>query len=67
MTNEEITLALHYLIGSRYVPTVKAYMGELTGRTRIVGPLDRSDRMRDTNRIHITVDTAGLISDFKYY
>ncbi|QXG37792.1 hypothetical protein [Pseudomonas viridiflava] len=67
MTNEEITLALQYLIGSRYVPTVKAYIGELTGRTRIVGPRDGSDRMRDNKRVHIAVDAAGLISDFKYH
>ncbi|SHN23046.1 hypothetical protein SAMN05216593_115106 [Pseudomonas asturiensis] len=66
MTNDEITLALHYLIGSRYVPTVKAYISELTGRTRIVGPLDRSDRMFDRNRVKIAVDKAGLISAFRF-
>ena len=66
MTNDEITLALHYLIGSRYVPTVKAYISELTGRTCIVGPLDRSDRMFDRNRVKIAVDKAGLISAFRF-
>lgn len=66
MTNEEITQALHYLIGSRYVPTVKAYISELTGRTRIVGPLDASDRMFDRNRIKIAADEKGMISAFSF-
>ena len=37
MTNDEIIQLLGYLIGTRYVPSVKAYISELTGRNRVVG------------------------------
>ncbi|WP_122587297.1 hypothetical protein [Pseudomonas viridiflava] len=66
MTNKEILLALQHLIGTRYVPTVKAYITELTGKTRVVGPLDASDRMLDPNRIRIAADDADLITAFSF-
>lgn len=36
MTNEEIDETLQYLIGSRYVPSVKAYISEITGLEMVV-------------------------------
>lgn len=66
MTNEEITQALQYLIGTRYVPGVKAYISEVTGRARVLGPFDISDKMFDLNRVHVDTDDAGLISSFTF-
>ncbi|MFJ4144403.1 hypothetical protein [Pseudomonas sp. NPDC089734] len=66
MTNEQITQALQYLIGSRYVPSIKAYIGELTGRPRVLGDKDVSSREFDLNRIHVETDAAGLISGFTF-
>ncbi|WP_122314786.1 I78 family peptidase inhibitor [Pseudomonas cichorii] len=66
MTNEQITQALQYLVGTRYVPTIKAYIGELTGRTRVLGAGEVSTKEFDLNRVHVGVDGAGLISGFTF-
>jgi hypothetical protein len=66
MTNEQITNALQYLVGSRYVPGVKAYISEMTGRARVLGPFDISDKMFDLNRVQVNTDDAGLISSFTF-
>lgn len=66
MTNEEITLQLNYLIGSRYVPTVKAYIGELTGRTRVTGPGDTTTFELDYTRVSVHVDGENLVESFSF-
>ncbi len=66
MTNEQITQALQHLIGSRYVPGVKAYISELTGRARVLGADDVSTREFDLNRVQVNTDDAGLISSFTF-
>ena len=66
MTNEEITQQLHYLIGSRYVPTVKAYIGELTARERVVSSKEFVTREFDINRITVDIDGAGRIASFSF-
>ncbi|CAM3392480.1 hypothetical protein BZK31_20950 [Pseudomonas floridensis] len=65
MTNEEITQTLHYLIGSRYVPTVKAYIGELTGRDRIVGPNEPTTLEIDQKRVNVVTED-GVVSRFSF-
>ncbi|GFM88291.1 hypothetical protein PSCICO_36900 [Pseudomonas cichorii] len=66
MTNEQITQTLQYLIGTRYIPTIKAYISELTGRARVLGPDDFSTREFDLNRVQVNTDQAGLISSFTF-
>lgn len=66
MTNEQIVQNLQYLIGSRYVPTIKAYIGELTGRARIVGPGEITTKEFDAARVAVNADQAGLISHFSF-
>lgn len=66
MTNEQITQALQHLIGSHYVPAVKAYVSELTGRARVLGPGDVSTREFDLNRVQVNADQTGLISSFTF-
>ncbi|MBX8521208.1 hypothetical protein K5D33_04675 [Pseudomonas cichorii] len=66
MTNEQITQALQYLIGTRYLPSLKAYISELTDRARVLGPGDFSTREFDLNRVQINTDQAGLISSFTF-
>lgn len=66
MTNEEITRALQFLVGTRYVPAVKTYIAELTGRPRINGPGDFSSREIDLNRITLHTDSAGLITHVSF-
>ncbi|MBX8483510.1 I78 family peptidase inhibitor [Pseudomonas cichorii] len=66
MTNEQITQALQYLIGTRYLPSLNAYISELTGRARVLGPGDVSTREFDLNRVQINADQAGLISSFTF-
>lgn len=66
MNNDEIIQLLGYLIGSRYVPSVKAYISELTGRTRIVGVNEPSTREFDSNRIHLIGDDNGCIVSFRF-
>lgn len=38
--NEKISQELHYLVGSWYVTTVKAYVAQLTGFERVWAPDD---------------------------
>lgn len=66
MTNEQIVQSLQYLIGSRYVPTVKAYIGELTGRPRVVDPGEMVTKEFDTNRLTVHADQSGLVSHFSF-
>ena len=61
MNNEEIIKLLAYLIGTRYVPTVKAYISELTGRTRVVGVNEISTKEWDERRIHLIGDANNCI------
>ncbi|MCI3943052.1 hypothetical protein BW686_10010 [Pseudomonas syringae] len=66
MTNEVITQALQYLVGSRYVPTVKAYIGEMTGLEKVIGPGDITTLDFNPMRLHVNVDKAGLVSGFSF-
>jgi hypothetical protein len=66
MTNEQIVQQLQYLIGSRYVPSVKTYISELTGRPRVLGPNEASTLELDANRIAVGVDAAGRIAAFSF-
>ncbi|MDU8501761.1 I78 family peptidase inhibitor [Pseudomonas syringae] len=66
MTNEVITQALQYLVGSRYVSTVKAYISEITGLQKVIGPGDITTHDFNPNRLHVNVDRAGLVSGFSF-
>lgn len=49
MNNEQVSQLISHLIGTRYVPSVKAYISELTGRTRVVGVNEVSTKEFDTD------------------
>ncbi|CAM3615646.1 hypothetical protein D3C76_1141740 [compost metagenome] len=66
MTNEEALQQIDHLVGTRYVPSVKAYVSELTGRDRVVGINDRSTREYDPERIQIEGDADGKIKSFAF-
>ncbi|WNW12731.1 hypothetical protein RRX38_16765 [Pseudomonas sp. DTU_2021_1001937_2_SI_NGA_ILE_001] len=66
MNNDEIIQALQYLIGSRYVPAARAYIGELTGRDRVHGPRDITTREYDLNRITVQTDDKDVITGFSF-
>lgn len=66
MTNQQITILLAYLIGSRYVPSVKAYITELTGRPLVVGPGDITTLDYNVERIRINADSTGSITGFGF-
>ncbi|WP_440801557.1 I78 family peptidase inhibitor [Pseudomonas syringae] len=66
MTNEVIAQALQYLVGSRYMPTVKAYISEITGLQKVIGPGDITTKDLNPNRLHVNVDKAGLVSGFSF-
>ena len=66
MSNEVVLQQLQHLIGTRYVPTVKAYISELTGRDRVVGPGEVTTREFDVNRVNIEADGAGIITAFHF-
>ncbi|BAP42302.1 hypothetical protein NJC38_09900 [Pseudomonas sp. 21LCFQ010] len=66
MTNEEIPRELHYLIGTRYVPALCAYVSELTDRGRVHGPNDITTREFDLGRITIVIDHAHRVSGFSF-
>jgi hypothetical protein len=66
MTNEEITQQLQYLIGSRYVPTIRAYIGELTARERVFSSKDFVSREFDINRVTVDIDGAGRVASFSF-
>jgi len=65
MTNEEVLQQIQHLIGSRYVPTVKAYISELTGRPRVVGLNEVSTREFDDQRINMS-GNADIITAFHF-
>ncbi len=64
MTNEEVLNSVKHLVGSRYVPSVKAYISELTGRPKVTGVDDISTMECDDNRLNIKGNEAGLIESF---
>ncbi|KPB70150.1 hypothetical protein ACKUFS_23060 [Pseudomonas cannabina] len=66
MTNEEIDETLQYLIGSRYVPSVKAYISEITGLEMVVSNREPVPLNFDPMRLHVIVDGAGLVSGFSF-
>lgn len=66
MTNPEIEIALQHLVGTRYIPSLKAYISELTGRPRVVGPNEITTREYDVERIHIKADPACIITGFAF-
>lgn len=67
MTNDQVIDALQHLIGSRYVPAVKGYISELTGRARVVGPHEAHSREMDLERIAVqVVGDEGEIDGFTF-
>lgn len=66
MTNDVVVQKIQHLIGSPYVYSVKAYISELTGHPRVVGPNEVSTRDLDPNRIHIIANDVGTIVSFRF-
>jgi hypothetical protein len=66
MTNPEIEIALQHLVGTRYVPSLKAYISELTGRPRIVGPNEITTYEFDVERIQIRADSTEIVTGFAF-
>lgn len=66
MTNDEVVQTLQKLIGMRYVPPIKGYISELTGRDRVIGVGEVATRDFDINRIQIVGDEAGNIVSFNF-
>ncbi|WP_166360916.1 hypothetical protein [Pseudomonas akapageensis] len=66
MTNEDVLQKIQHLVCSPYVFSVKAYITELTGRTRVVGPNEISTKELDLNRIHISANDEGIITSFSF-
>ncbi|WP_109512209.1 hypothetical protein [Pseudomonas ovata] len=66
MTNEEITQSLQYLVGSRYVPAIRGYISELTGRARVHGPREITTREYDVNRVTVQADADEAITGFSF-
>ncbi len=66
MTNEQVLQLIQHLIGSRYVPGVKAYICELTGRARVVGVNEPTTLDVQPERIHIQGNAAGNIESFRF-
>lgn len=64
--NNAITLTLQYLVGSRYVPGVKAYISELTGRPHVFGPHESQTFELDYKRITVLADAAETITGFDF-
>ncbi|WP_407313643.1 hypothetical protein [Pseudomonas sp. nanlin1] len=64
MNNEEVLDSIKHLIGTRYVPSVKAYLSELTGCPKVIGPYDAYTLEREDDRLNIIGDDAGLIQSF---
>lgn len=61
MTNEEVLQALQHLNDTRYVPSVKPYIAEMSGRALVVGPGEMSTRDYNPERIHIIVDEQRIL------
>ncbi|WP_176508484.1 MULTISPECIES: hypothetical protein [Pseudomonas] len=66
MNNDEILQTLAHLIGTRYEPSVKHVITQLTARPRVVGPNEISTREYDITRIHINTDANQLIQGFTF-
>lgn len=66
MTNDEITQTLQFLTGSRYVPAVRGYISELTGRPRVHGPRDITTKEYDLDRITVRCDANEGIIGFSF-
>ena len=66
MNNDEALQLIKHLIGTRYVPSVKAYLTELTGRERGVGVNDASTKDINPNRIQIRGDEKLCIVGFNF-
>ena len=66
MDNDEVLACIGRLVGTLYVPSVKAYISEVTGRMRVVGPTDMSTMEIDRTRVQIAVNDAGLIDRFYF-
>lgn len=65
MTSEEAHQQLQHLVGTRYVPSIEAYIGELTGYSIVC--LDAGvtrDFWRD--RIRIVCDKDKIIQKFQF-
>lgn len=66
MNNEQVSQLISHLIGTRYVPSVKAYISELTGRARVVGVNEVSTKEFDADRINIKADDNNCIVSFQF-
>lgn len=66
MTDEELAIPINHLLGTPYVPAVKAYISELTGRARVVGPGDHSTLEIDPHRINVHTNAIGKIITFEF-
>ena len=66
MNNEQVSQLISHFIGTRYLPSVKAYISELTGRTRVVGVNEVSTKEFDTDRINIKADDNNCIVSFQF-
>lgn len=59
---KDVLAPARHVIGSRYVQSVKAYVLELTGLRKAIGPKDPSTKDIRTDRVFIKVDEDGLIN-----
>jgi hypothetical protein len=66
MTNDQVLQHIQHLVGSRYVPSVKPYITELTGRTRVVGVDELTALDINPERIKIQGNAAGAIVSFSF-
>ncbi|MGF6592479.1 I78 family peptidase inhibitor [Pseudomonas sp. 2835] len=66
MTNEEVLHHINHLVGTRYVPSAKAYISEMTGRARVVGAGEFSTREYDPSRIQVIANDEGIIQSFHF-
>ena len=65
-SNDQVLACIGRLVGTQYVPGVKAYISELTGRERVVGPGDIATREIDPARSSIATNSGGLIEAFSF-
>ncbi|QXH46830.1 hypothetical protein KSS93_02595 [Pseudomonas xanthosomatis] len=61
MTNDQIIDELKHLNGTRYVPSVRAYIQEMSGRALVLGPGDMHTHDFNAQRIHIIVDEQRIL------
>lgn len=54
--------AVRHLIGTRYVPSVKTYILEMTEMSIVVGPREPATFDIRDDRVFVTVDEHGEIS-----